>query len=91
MEETVDTDIEQLISEIRTENELDVSNFYFSFYNIEKKKYYFYNENAYFTAASTIKVPVSMLYYDKIQNGEMNLANTLMYNRNDYEAKYVNV
>ena len=86
VEETVDTDIEQLISEIRTENELDVSNFYFFFYNIEKKKYYFYNENAYFTAASTIKVPVSMLYYDKIQNGEMNLANTLMYNRNDYEA-----
>ena len=86
VEETVDTNIEQLIGEIRTKNELDVSNFYFFFYNIEKKKYYFYNENAYFTAASTIKVPVSMLYYDKIKNGEMSLTGTLKYNKNDYEA-----
>lgn len=86
VEETVDTNIEQLIGEIRAENELDVSNFYFFFYNIEKKKYYFYNENAYFTAASTIKVPVSMIYYDKIYNGEINLTDTLKYNKNDYEA-----
>lgn len=86
IEETVDTNIEQLINEIRTKNNLNENNFYFFYYNIEEKKYYFYNENAYFTAASTIKVPVAMLYYDKIQAGELTLSDTLRYNSDDYEA-----
>ena len=86
IEESVDTNIQQLITQIRTENDLSVDNFYFFYYNIEQKKYYFYNENAYFTAASTIKVPVVMLYYDKIANGELSLTDTLTYGSNDYEA-----
>ena len=86
IEETVDTKIEQLINEIRIENNLNEDNFYFFFYNLEEKTFYFYNENAYFTAASTIKVPVAMLYYDKIEEGEINLSDTLLYNNDDYEA-----
>lgn len=86
IEETVDTKIEQLIDEIRIENNLNESNFYFFYYNLEEKKYYFYNQNTYFMAASTIKVPVVMLYYDKIEEGEIGLSDTLLYNSDDYEA-----
>lgn len=86
IEETIDSNIENLINQIMTENNLNENNFFFFFYNIEEKKYYFYNENTYFTAASTIKVPVAMLYYDKIADGELNLSDTLIYNSDDYEA-----
>ena len=86
IEETLDNNIENLINQIMIENNLNENNFFFFFYNVEEKKYYFYNENTYFTAASTIKVPVAMLYYDKIADGELNLSDTLIYNREDYEA-----
>lgn len=86
IEETVDINIENLINEMMTENNLNENNFFFFFYNLEEKKYYFYNENTYFMAASTIKVPVAMLYYDKINEGELSLSDTLVYNNDDYEA-----
>lgn len=86
IEETVDTKVEQLINKIRTENNLNENNFHFFYYNIKEKKYYFYNENTYFTAASTIKVPVTMLYYDQIAEGKMTLEDTLLYNSDYYEA-----
>lgn len=86
IEETVDTNIENLINEIMIENNLNENNFFFFYYNIEEKKYYFYNEDTYFTAASTIKVPVAMLYYDKIADGELNLSDTLLYDSDDYET-----
>ena len=86
IEETVDTNIEVRINEIMTKNNLDENNFFFFFYNLEEKKYYFYNENTYFTAASAIKVPVAMLYYDKIEAGEITLSDTLLYHSDDYEA-----
>lgn len=85
IEETVDTNIEALINEIMTKNNLNENNFFFFCYNLEEKKYYFYNENTYFTAASTIKVPVAMLYYDKIEAGEITLSDTLLYHSDDYE------
>ena len=86
IEETIDTNVENLINQIIIENNLNENNFFFFYYNIEEKKYYFYNENTYFTAASTIKVPVAMVYYDKIADGELDLSDTLLYNRDDYEA-----
>ena len=86
IEETVDSNIENLINEIMIKNNLNENNFFFFYYNLEEKKYYFYNENTYFTAASTIKVPVAMLYYDKIAEGEITLADTLLYNSDDYEV-----
>ena len=86
IEETIDTEVEQLINKIQSDNHLDESNFYFFYYNMDKKKYYFYNENAYFTAASTIKVPVAMLYYDKINEGKLSLSDTIVYKSGDYEA-----
>ena len=81
-----DENIKELINEIMEENGLTENNFAFFYYNQDTKKYYFYNENKYFTAASTVKVPVAMLYYDKINNGELTLDTTLKYTSDCYEA-----
>ena len=69
-----------------SKNGLNSSNFGFFFYNINTREYYFYNEDKYFTAASTVKVPVAMLYYDKINAGEISEDDTLLYKSNAYEA-----
>lgn len=61
-------------------------NFAFFYYNINDKKYYFYNEDAYFTAASTIKVPISMYYYDEINSGNYTDDLGILYASGCYEA-----
>ena len=69
---TEDEEIKNLISEIKTANNLTTNNFAFFYYNPETQKYYFDNQDKYFTAASTVKVPVAMLYYDKIKKRRTN-------------------
>ena len=86
MEPEEDENIKELMNEIMEENGLTENNFAFFYYNQDTKKYYFYNKNKYFTAASTVKVPVAMLYYDKINNGELTLDTTLKYTSDCYEA-----
>ncbi len=86
IEETESEEVKNLITDIMSANGLNSSNFGFFFYNIDTREYYFYNENKYFTAASTVKVPVAMLYYDKINNGEITEESTLLYKSNAYEA-----
>ena len=86
IEPTEDEQIKDIIENIMLEKSLDSSNFAFFYYNIDQEKYYFYNEETYFTAASTIKMPITMLYYDKINNGELNLEDTITYTSNCYEA-----
>lgn len=81
-----DEEIKNLITEIKTANNLTESNFAFFYYNPQTQKYYFDNEDTYFKAASTVKVPVAMIYYDKIRNGELTLESTLQYTSDDYEA-----
>lgn len=83
---TEDTEIKELIQNLQIENDLREDNFSFFYYNIDSNKYYFYNENTYFTAASTIKMPIAMLYYDKIKNEELSLDDTIIYTSNCYEA-----
>ena len=86
LEETESEEVKNLISQIMSKNGLNSSNFGFFFYNINTREYYFYNEDKYFTAASTVKVPVAMLYYDKINAGEISEDDTLLYKSNAYEA-----
>lgn len=64
---------------------MNEDNFSFFYYNLEQKDYYFYNEDAYFVAASTIKMPIAMLYYDKIQEGELSIDDTIIYTSDCYE------
>ena len=86
IEETESEEVKKLISQIMNENGLNSNSFGFFFYNINTREYYFYNENKYFTAASTVKVPVAMLYYDKINAGEITKEDTLLYKSSAYEA-----
>lgn len=78
--------IESLINTFRIENNLNEENFAFFYYNLNTSEQYFFNENKIFTAASTVKLPVAMIYYDKINSCEISLSDTLLYNSDDYEA-----
>lgn len=86
IEKVEDENVKNLIENIRSEYGLNTSNFGFFYYNVNTRKYYFYNEDKYFTAASTVKVPVAMYYYEKINNGELTLDSTLKYTSNNFEV-----
>ena len=86
IEENIDTEIQTLIQTIMGQNGLNENNFGFFYYNVNQNIGYEYNENQYFQGASTIKVPVSMLYYDKINAGTMTKESTLKYTQDSYEA-----
>ena len=85
-EPTEDENIKNLITELKTKNNLTENNFAFFYYNPQTQKYYFDNQEKYFKGASTIKVPVAMLYYDKIKSGELTEDKQLQYTSDDYEA-----
>lgn len=78
--------IKEIIEKTISENQLNETNFAFFYYNINSNEQYLYNENTYFTAASSIKVPIAMLYYDKINHGDVSLDTKLVYKSSDYEA-----
>lgn len=81
-----DVNIKKLIEDLVVEKELNNNNFAMFYYNKSQDKYYFYNENTYFMGASTVKMPVAMVYYDKIQNGEITLEDTITYTSECYET-----
>ena len=85
-EGTTDTEIQTLIQTIMTQKGLNENNFGFFYYNVNQKAQYKYNENKQFQGASTIKVPVSMIYYDKINSGTMTKESKLKYTQDSYEA-----
>ena len=86
IEPSKDENMELLIKYEMEKYNFNKNNFYFFFYNVTDKKYYFYNENTYFTAASTIKVPVAMYYYDEINSGNYTLDTGILYASGCYEA-----
>lgn len=79
-------EVKTIVEKYMQEKNLNENNFAFFYYKPSTKEYYFYNENTFFTAASTIKVPIAMAYYDKINNGEKTLESTLQYKSGHYEA-----
>ena len=85
VEPVEDENIKKLVEDLIVEKGLDNSNFALFYYNKNQDKYYFYNEDTYFKGASTVKMPVAMVYYDKIRNGEMTLEDTIAYTSECYE------
>ena len=81
-----DEDLKTLINYEMEKYNFNENNFAFFYYNINDKKYYFYNQDAYFTAASTVKVPIAMYYYDEINEGKLTLDSTLLYSSGCYES-----
>ena len=84
LQEKEDEKIKVLIQGVEEENNLNESNFSFFYYNVNQKTYYFYNQDTYFTAASTIKMPIAMAYYDEVNAGNMKLDDTLTYKEGCY-------
>lgn len=74
------------IDEIVTRNiegyEDNVSVYY---YNFDTNEEYTYNANKYYLAASTTKVPLSMLVFDDVYNGKYSLDTEIEYIDEDYE------
>lgn len=84
-EEKEATTVKTIVEKYIEKNNLNQDNFAFFYYNPTTEESYFYNENTYFTAASTIKVPLAMVYYDKINNGDLTSKSTFTYNQEHYE------
>ncbi len=84
--ETEANKVEKIITKYIEENNLNSTNFSFFYYNLANNQYYFYNEDTYFIAASTIKVPLAMVYYDKINNNDLSLDTEFLYKSEDYVA-----
>lgn len=78
--------IKDEIEEIVTRNiegyEDNVSVYY---YNFDTNEEYAYNGDKYYVAASTTKVPLSMLVFDDIYNGKYSLDTEIEYIDEDYE------
>ena len=66
-----DERIARLLQEITAEKKLTEDNFSFFYHNMDTNAYFFWNPNKWVTAASTMKVPIAMTYYDKIKNGDI--------------------
>lgn len=83
---TEDITVKETVQEYMTSRNLTENNFAFFYYNPQNQNFYFFNQDKFFTAASTMKVPIATIYYDKINNGELTLDKTLQYKSNNYEA-----
>lgn len=86
MEKLEDKNVKKLINKKINGNELNRNNFAFFYYNLNTNKYYFYNKEKWFVAASTTKVQIAMLYYEKINNKEINPNMGFVYKAEDFEA-----
>lgn len=78
-------EVEKIVQSYIKNKNLNEDNFAFFYYEPETQKTYIYNGENYFTAASTIKVPLAMIYYDKINNGDLNSDSKIQYMEGNYE------
>ena len=85
VEPTEDEKIKLLVQSEIENNNFTENNFAFFYYRPIDKKYYFYNENTYFTAASTVKVPIAIHYYNMINSNKLTSDSTIKYDDSCYE------
>lgn len=78
-------EVKAQITSFMESHNLNEENFAMFYYEPHNNDFFTYNEDKYFTAASTIKVPLAMIYYEKINAGEINLEDKLPYKASDYE------
>ncbi len=80
------SDVKELIETFIKEKGLNESSFACFYYSVDDKESYLYNSKRSITAASTIKVPLNMLYEDAYVNKKMNPKQTIRLYKNDIEA-----
>lgn len=81
-----DENMKTLIESEQKKYNLNENNFAFFYYNKSNDKYYYYNKDVFFTAASTVKVPVAMYYYDQINSVALTKDSKILYRDGCYEA-----
>lgn len=79
-------DVEEIVKNFIKEKNLNTRSFGFFYYDPTTKEEFVYGGETTFLAASTIKVPLNMVYYDKINAGEINLQSTIQLLEKDIEA-----
>lgn len=86
LQTTVSADsIEELVTSYIKEKGLSTTTFGFFYYSVTDQEEYLYNETALFNAASTIKVPLNMLYYDRLADGTIKADTAYTLTSNDIE------
>lgn len=81
----VSADLKLILENYFTETGVDTSALGISIYDFESGGSYTWNDMTYFTAASTYKLPLAMVYYEKIADGECALSDELVYEAYQYE------
>ncbi len=76
-ESAVETDLETLLAQFREEWGLDEDNFAMAYVNLETGEYAVFQYDQWMVAGSVFKVPLAMLYYDKINAGELTAQSTV--------------
>ncbi len=80
-DETLDSEIQSYLESLN----IDTEDIAYTICDQENGEVYSYNEDVEFTAASTYKLPLAMLYYDKIRDGKVSLDSTYCYRASMYE------
>lgn len=83
--EDVSADLEAILEHYFAETGVDTSSLGIAIYDFESGGSYAWNDQTYFTAASTYKLPLAMIYYEKIAAGECALSDELVYEAYQYE------
>lgn len=82
---TQGSSVEEIITRVMKANNLNKSNFAFFYYSPEDEEEYIYNPDTMFNAASTIKVPLNMIYEDLKNKGELKNTTTYKLQASDIE------
>jgi len=77
--------LDTLEKKIRTFVEGDINKFGMVYYDINTNKTIEINADKQFIAASTVKVPINMLMYDMVQDGEIDINEELKFVKDDFE------
>lgn len=72
--QTVSSDLKQLITEYLTANQIDTDSVGIYVHDFTSDGEYTLNEDQYFIAASTYKLPLAVYYYEKVNSGEYSLS-----------------
>ena len=77
--------VQQLVNEFIRQKQLSSNSFAFFYYSVGDEESFLYNENRLINAASTIKVPLNMLYEDAYAQGSRKGEDTLVLIKSDME------
>lgn len=83
--EEISTDVADIVKASMREHGIDPDQVGIVVHDFESDAVYAHNETKYFTAGSTYKVPLAVLFYEKIADGELSLDDTLYYDASYYE------